>query len=109
MAQLRHDYDEFKALNAEVLVIVPNGPKMIERHVESNGTPNPILSDKGARVAEAYGIGTRRAALIGFTALKPGVFLVDTTGHVIYTNYVASYIKEPDNREPLGVLEGMAV
>lgn len=108
MAQLRHDYAEFKALNTEVLIIVPNGPKMIEKYVVENDTPYPILSDKGSEVTEQYGIQAKRIPLVNFTHFKPGVFLVDTTGRIIFTNYLASYIKEPDNEQPLAMLAGLA-
>lgn len=96
-------------MNTEVLVIVPNGPKMIERYVSSNNTPHPILSDKGAKVAEQYGIKTRGLPIIQFRSFKPSVFLVDHTGTIIYVNYVGSYIEEPDNAEALAVLEGLVV
>jgi peroxiredoxin len=102
MAQLRHDYQKFKALNTEVLVIVPNGPKMIGRHVIHNETPYPILSDKGAKVAAQYAIDVKQAILL--KAFTPTVFLVDTSGVIRYASYGTSYIKEPDNREPLAVL-----
>ena len=109
MAQLRHDYQEFKALNTEVFVIVPNGPKTIAKYVEENPTPYPILSDKGAKVAGRYNTQPKRIPVVKFTYFKPGVFLVDTTGVIIYTNYLPSYIKEPDNKEPLGVLARLTV
>lgn len=109
MAQLRHDYGAFQALNAEVLVIVPNGPRTIARFLEDHPTPYPILSDKGAKVAGQYDINTKRVPLVNFTHFKPGVFLVDQTGTMIYANHLASYIKEPDNDEPLAVLERMAL
>ena len=102
MAQLRHDYPKFSALKSEVLVIVPNGLKMIERHVRDNATPYPILSDKGSRVAEQYAI--ERINAVAFTALMPSVFLIDQSGRIIYSNYLNSYIKEPDNHEPLALL-----
>ena len=54
MAQLRHDYQEFKALNTEVLVIVPNGLRTIAKYIENNPTPYAILSDKGTKVAEKF-------------------------------------------------------
>lgn len=102
MAQLRQDYAKFQDLHSEVLVIVPNGPKLIERYARRTATPYPILSDKGARVAEQYGIKTRR--LVQVSAFTPSVFLVDRMGSIQYTNYSTSYIKEPDNGEPLAVL-----
>jgi peroxiredoxin len=109
MAQLRHDYQEFKALNAEVFVIVPNGPKTIARFVTDHPTPYPILSDKGSKVAAQYHIAIKHLPLIAAAYFKPSVFLVDKTGKIIYTNYHTSYIKEPDNREPLAVLARLPV
>jgi peroxiredoxin len=107
MAQLRHDYPKFSALKSEILVVVPNGPKMIERYVNNHATPYPILSDKGSRVAEQYAIG--RIDAVVFTALMPSVFLIDQTGRIIYTNYLNSYIKEPDNHEPLAMLANRVI
>jgi peroxiredoxin len=107
MAQLRHDYPKFSALKSEILVVVPNGPKMIERYVKNHATPYPILSDKGSRVAEQYAIG--RIDAVVFTALMPSVFLIDQTGRIIYTNYLNSYIKEPDNHEPLAMLANRVI
>lgn len=106
MAQLRHDYAAFQALQTEILVIVPNGPKMIARYLTENANPYPILSDKGAKVAQQYQIDTRRVVLV--TTFTPSVFLIDQAGKIRYTNYAASYIKEPDNQEPLAVLKQMA-
>ncbi|MBN1665769.1 MAG: redoxin domain-containing protein [Anaerolineales bacterium] len=105
MAQLRHDDAAFRALQTKILVIVPNGPKMIARYVQENANPYPILSDKGAKVAQQYQINTRRVIMIA--AFTPSVFLVDQTGKIRYTNYATSYIKEPDNQEPLAVLAKM--
>ena len=106
MAQLRRDYPKFQALNSEVLVILPNGPKMIARYVGQTHNPYPILSDKGARVAAQYGIDTKR--FLNMSAFTPTVLLVDQAGLIRYTNYQTSYIQEPDNRQPLGVLAQMA-
>jgi len=102
MAQLRHDYAKFEALNAEVLVIIPNGPKLIEKHVREYATPYPILSDKGSMVADKYLIETKRIVVL--TAYAPSVFLVDRMGKVRYAHYASSYVAEPDNNEPLAEL-----
>jgi peroxiredoxin len=99
MAQLRHDYAKFQALNAKVLVMVPNGPKMIERYLSHHDNPYPILSDKGSQVAGQY------TQIKHFFALgTPTVFVVDRTGHIRYTHYATSLIEEPGNQEPLAVL-----
>ncbi len=102
MAQLRHDYDKFKELNCEVLVMVPNGPRMIGRYVQATQTPYPILTDKGSEVAGRY-LQVKRFFKIG----APTVILVDQQGKVAYTHYATSLIAEPDNREPLAVLANM--
>ncbi len=107
MAQLRHDYPKFKELNAEVLVVVPNGPRMISRYVSENGNGYPILSDKGAVVAKQYGIDARRALLQSFMVFTPTVILVDRSGSIRYSNYTTSYIRQPDNTEPLAELARM--
>ena len=102
MAQLRQDYEKFKALNTEVVVIVPNGPRMIERHVTENRTPYLILSDKGSRVAESYQIEMKKVLMLkAFTA---SAFMVDKTGRIFYTSYSPSFLKEPDNNELLAEL-----
>lgn len=109
MAQLRHDYAAFQALNAEVLVVVPNGPWSIGKYIQATDTPYPILSDKGSRVAAQYGIATRRIPLANFAAFKPSMFLVDPAGCILYASYLTSYVKEPDNQEPLAVLARLAL
>jgi peroxiredoxin len=107
MAQLRQDYEKFKAAHAEVLVIVPNGRKMIERHVQEHNPPYRILSDKGAEVAKQYGVQPKSLPFV--TAFKPTVLLVGMSGKVLYANYTNSYLAEPSNREPLGVLAQSAI
>jgi len=102
MAQLRLDYDQFKALNTEVIVMVPNGPRMIERYIQSNHVLYPILTDKGAVVAGQY-FQVKHFFKFGV----PSVFLVDREGKIAYVHYAETLISEPDNREPLAVLAGM--
>ena len=103
MAQLRHDYAKFQALNTEVLVMVPNGPRMIARYIERHSTPYPILSDKGSAVAGQY-LQVKKFFALG----TPSVFLVDRARRIRYAHYASSMIEEPDNRESLAVLEGLA-
>jgi len=103
MAQLRRDYQKFRDLNAEILVMVPNGPKMIEKHVLENRTPYTILADKGCRVAAQY------MQLKKFFALgTPTVFVVDRNGTIRYAHYATSLAEEPDSAEPLALLTQLA-
>ena len=103
MAQLRHDYPKFQALNTEVLVLIPNGPVSIERYARSQAIPYPILTDKGSRVASQYS-----QIKMLFSLGTPTVFLVGKGGKILYTHYAISPLDEPDNREPLEVLEKSA-
>lgn len=102
MAQLRQDYDKFRELNCEVLVMVPNGPRLIDLYLRANETSYPILTDKGGLVAAQF-MQIKRFFRIG----APTMILVDQKGKVSYTHYATSLIAEPDNCEPLRVLSGM--
>jgi len=101
MVQLRHDYPAFKEMNTEVLTMVPNGPRMISLFQRVNAIPYPILTDKGARVGEMY------FQVKHFKLGVPSVFLVDQSGQILYAHYAHSLVSEPDNREPLAVLNAM--
>ena len=103
MAQLRHDYDKFTALNAEILVMVPNGPFMSKRYLKNNPMPYPILTDKGSQVAAQY-FQVKRFFAVG----TPTVFVVDQLGKIAYAHYANSVIAEPGNQEPLVVLAKLA-
>jgi peroxiredoxin len=102
MAQLRHDYQKFKALYTEVLVMVPNGPRMIERFIYEGDIPYPILSDKGTKTGESY-FQVKHFFKLGV----PSIFLVNQAGRIAYVYYTRTLISEPDNRKPLAVLAGM--
>lgn len=102
MAQLRHDYSKFTDLNTEILVMVPNGPFMIQKYSNENSNPYPILSDKGAKVAGQY-FQVKHFFKLG----TPTVFLVDTKGQIRYAHYASSLLAEPDTSEPLAVLAEM--
>ena len=99
MAQLCHDYSKFQALNTEIVVMVPNGPFMINRYLKNNPTPYIILSDKGSKVAAKY-FQIKQFFAIG----TPSVFIVDQRGKIVYTHYAKSVKEVPVSDEPLAVL-----
>ncbi len=102
MAQLRHDHEQFAGLNTIILVVVPNGPVMINRYLAKHPTPYTILSDKGSRVAKMY-FQEQKFFSLG----TPTVILIGRGGKIAFTHYADSLIEEPDNLEPLAVLETM--
>lgn len=103
MAQLRHDYDKFQSLNSEILVMVPNGPKMIARYLSGRDVPYPILTDKGSKVAGQY-FQVKHFFALG----TPTVFVVDKDGVIRFAHYASSLIEEPGTEEPLAVLAELA-
>jgi peroxiredoxin len=106
VAQLRHEYEQFRAANTEVLVMAPNRPASIARYVNVHPTPFPILSDPGARVAEAYGIAAVHAPFL--TMFVGAMFVVDRTGQIRYADYNVPLVSRPDDSKPLAVLMGLA-
>jgi peroxiredoxin len=108
MAQLRHDYEKFQALNTEVLVMVPNGLRSIEKHISRHNPPHPVLSDKGSLVARQYQIAIRQTPLIKFAVMTITLFVVDRAGSIRYAYYPRSYIEEPANGPVLAVLSQLA-
>jgi peroxiredoxin len=103
MAQLRHDYHKFKALNTEIMVLVPNGRFMINRYRNNHPTPYIILTDKGCKVAEQY-FQVKHFFSFG----TPTVFVVDQKGLIAYAHYANSLVEEPGNEEPLVALTKLA-
>ena len=83
--------------------MVPNGPKMIERHISAFKTPYLVLSDKGSKVAAQY-CQVKQFFLAG----TPTVLLVDRSGRILYTHYASSLMEEPENEEPLAILRQRA-
>lgn len=104
MAQLRHDYKKFQALNTEVLVMVPNGPFMINRYLNNNPTPYLILTDKGSKVAEQY-FQTKQFFAIG----TPTMFVVDQTGKIRYAFYAKSALEEPSSADAIAILNNLTI
>jgi peroxiredoxin len=104
MAQLRHEHERFRDAEVEVVVIVPNGPKTIERYLLAHPLPYPVLSDKGNLVAQQYGINTHQARFLAlFTRTT---FLIGRERRVRCAEYDVSYLTDPDNCALLAVLDG---
>jgi len=99
MMQLHHDYAKIQALKGEVLVMVPNGPKMIARYLGNHEISYPILSDKGSKVAAHY-FQIKQFFAVG----TPSVFILNQKGKILYTHYSTSIKDEPGSDNPLAVL-----
>jgi peroxiredoxin len=106
VAQLRHEYEQFRAANTEVLVMAPNRPRSIAKYLNAHPTPFPILSDPGAHVAELYGIEAIHAPFL--TMFVGAMFVVDQAGRIRYADYNVPLVSRPDDSKPLAVLTGIA-
>ncbi len=100
---MRLDTQKFRDFDTDILVMVPNGPRMIERHINEFHPSYSVLMDSGSKVASRY-LQIKKFFKMG----TPTVFLVDQAGVIRYTHYAASMTDEPDNREPLAVLANLA-
>ena len=87
-----------------MLVLVPNGPKMIKKYLREHALPYLILTGKGAVVGARY-LQLKKYFLLGTSS----VFLVEKTGRIAYAHYASSLLEEPGNQEPLVVLGQLAV
>ena len=106
MAQLRHEYEQFRATNTEILVMAPNKPASLAKYVGAHPTPFPILSDSGARVAELYGIETIHAPFLTF--FIGSMFVVDRARCIRFADYEVPLVSRPDDNKALSVLTAMA-
>jgi peroxiredoxin len=103
MAQLRHDIEKFNALNTEIMILVPNGPFMINRYLSKHPSDFTILTDKGAKVAAQY-FQVKQFFAVG----TPSLFVVDQTGKIAYAYYAKSALEEPGNESPLAALAALS-
>ncbi len=101
MAQLRQDYADFAARDAEVLVIGPDGPRAFQRTWEHEGFPFPGLADPQHRVAEVYGQEVNLLKL----GRMPALILVDKSGQIRFEHYGESMSDIPLNQEVLELLD----
>ncbi len=104
MAQLRHDIEKFNAYNTEIMIVVPNGPFMINRYLNIHPSPLTILTDKGAKVAAQF-FQVKQFFVIG----TPTIFVIDQTGKIAYAYYAKSAREEPGNEGPLAALSKLAI
>ena len=101
MAQLRQDYEQFVARDAEVLVIGPDGPRAFIRTWQTEGFQFPGLADPQHTVANSYNQEVNLLKL----GRMPAVLVVDKQGRIRFEHYGESMSDIPLNQEVLGVLD----
>lgn len=101
MAQLRQDYDRYKALGTEVIVIGPEGPKVFGAYFQENDLPFTGLPDPRGSVLRRYG---QEVNLFKFGRM-PAQVIVDRQGIARYVHYGKAMSDIPENDELIDLLE----
>ncbi len=104
MAQLRQDYEQFVARDAEIMVIGPEKPDAFARYFAANDLPFIGLPDPDHRVLKQYGQEVNLFKL----GRMPAQVLVDRNGIARYVHYGHSMQDIPANAELLALLDGLA-
>ncbi len=101
MAQLRQDYSQFTARNAEVLVVNPEGVAEVKSFAESQSLPFPMLVDPGHEIANRYGQEVNLFKL----GRMPALAVLDRKGVVRHEHRGGSMQDTPKNADVLAVLD----
>ncbi len=103
MAQLRQDYAKFQALDAEVVVVGPEGPEAFARYWAKGNLPFVGLPDPEHSVLKLYGQEVNLFKL----GRMPAQVLIDRQGRVRFVHYGHSMQDIPPNAEILGLLDAL--
>lgn len=101
MAQLRQDYDQFTARDAEIIAIGPEDPQTFRKYWEDNEMPFIGLPDPQHSVLKRYGQQINLFKL----GRMPAQMIVDKQGNLRYIHYGHSMADIPRNEELLRLLD----
>ena len=101
MAQLRQDYGDFVARDAEIVVVGPEGREAFAEYWQSEDMPFVGLPDPEHTVLKRYGQEVNLFKL----GRMPAQVLVDRAGKARYVHYGHSMSDIPSNAELLGLLD----
>ena len=101
MAQLRQDYAQFTARDAEILVVSPEDLKAVQSFWLRERLPFPGLADPDHRVANLYG---QEVSLLKLGRM-PELAIVDRSGVIRYAHHASSMSDIPTTKTLLDVLD----
>lgn len=79
----RDDYDQFRALGAEVLGVSPDSPGSHAKFKEKYELPFPLLADESSNVCEAYGVWAQKQFRgREYMGVNRTTFLIDAEGKI---------------------------
>ncbi len=98
---MRDDYEKFTAVDAEVLAISAESVPAAQSFLKSHPLPYPCVVDADHTVFDAYDVTSRLMSL----GQRPGLFVIDEAGTVLFDNVGNQQFNIPDNAKVLEVLE----
>jgi peroxiredoxin len=101
MAQLRQDYAQFQARQAEVIAVGPEDAQTFAAYWRENEIPFVGLPDPKSSVLKLYGQEVNLFKL----GRMPAQVMVDKQGVARYVHYGHSMSDIPENEELLGLLD----
>ncbi|PKN69558.1 MAG: thioredoxin peroxidase [Deltaproteobacteria bacterium HGW-Deltaproteobacteria-12] len=101
MAQLRRDYEKFKQLDTEIIVVGPEKAEAFRDYWAKEDLPFTGLPDPEHRVLKLYGQEVKLFKL----GRLPAQMLIDKSGKVRFVHYGHSMADIPENREIIGLME----
>lgn len=102
MAQLRQEYQRFKELNTEIVVIGPESAASFGKYWEKNALHFIGLPDPEHKVLQLYGQEVNLFKL----GRMPAQMLIDKSGMLRYVHYGHSMADIPMNEEILSLING---
>jgi len=100
MAQLRQDYDQFVAADAEIVVVGPDSREAFAAYWQSEGLPFVGLPDPTSTVLKRYGQEINLFKL----GRMPAQVLIDKAGIARFVHYGHDMSDIPPNAELLALL-----
>jgi peroxiredoxin Q/BCP len=103
MAQLRRDYDLFRAQETEVVVVGPEGAGAFANYWQENDLPFVGLPDPNHSVLKLYG---QEVSLFKF-GRQPAQVTIDKSGQVRFVHYGHDPSDIPSNDEILALVKAL--
>jgi peroxiredoxin Q/BCP len=101
MAQLRQEYNQFVAQNAEVLVVGPEDAEQFETYWAENDLPFIGLPNPDHSVLKRFGQEVNLFKL----GRMPAQVIIDRAGIARFAHYGKSMTDIPENQEIIAILE----
>jgi len=101
MAQLRQEYQEFAAREAEVIVVGPDSAPAFKEFWQREDIPFVGLADPAHTVAKRYG---QEVKLLKFGRM-PAMMVIDKAGQVRHKHYGNAMSDIPPNSQILAILD----